>query len=429
MNKDWRIKQCQTLLAENKTQREICQILKMSPKLVTSIRNGTYTEDSRSRGRPRVFTKEMTQFADEMWSVNALISDASMADLINAKFGTNVSRASVQRRRRELRYEYRPPKVRQLLTEEQRKIRVEFCRYILENREQFPCILFSDESRFANGPDNQWRRIKRGTYNDTCFAEKEKFTSGVIMWGAISCGYRTELIECSNHVNANEYIDVMKKSCFIEKMNETFGRGNWCYMHDGAPCHSSATTTAFLVDKKVIVLPGWPPNSPDLNPIEIVWGIIKRRIHGQCGSAADFVAKLTEVWRSIDKIVIDSLVQSFFDRCELLLRLDGESLTPYLQAHRTGPATVVDYRRNWTEEDDRTLMRLHEEHGAKWKRIADIMGERPIFVKYRYKRMRQIIANSHHLSFRPLPRITELEFPLLLVPGKRCCPPHSPRLI
>ena len=110
MNKNWRIKQCQTLLAENKSQREIYKMLKMSPKLVTMIRRGTYTQDSRSRGRPRVFTKEMMQFADEMCSVNALISDASMADLINAKFGTSVSRASVQRRGRELRYEYRPPK-------------------------------------------------------------------------------------------------------------------------------------------------------------------------------------------------------------------------------------------------------------------------------------------------------------------------------
>ena len=57
----------------------------------------------------------------------------------------------MQTRRRELRFEYRPPKVRQHLTDEQKQVRTECCEFMLEKRESFSSIVFSDESRFCRG--------------------------------------------------------------------------------------------------------------------------------------------------------------------------------------------------------------------------------------------------------------------------------------
>ena len=49
---------------------------------------------------------------------------------------------------------------------------------------------------------------------------------------------------------------------------------------DLAPCHTSKKVTKFFADNDIRVLE-WPGNSPDLNPIENLWAIIKQRLRGK----------------------------------------------------------------------------------------------------------------------------------------------------
>lgn len=425
MKRGERINLCRTLISEQKSEREICHFLGMSSKTVTAVRSGLTSEDLRPVGRPRAVNQEMMRYMDDLWSINALISDDQMCTMINARFGTHLSRPTITRRRRELRYEYRPPKVIQNLSPEQRAIRVEFCRFVLERREEYRVIVFSDESRFARGPDNGWRRIKRGVYNETCFVEKEKFTQGVMVWGAIALGYRTNLMLCSGHVDSLEYRKVMQESNFIDDMNKLHGPGGWVYMQDGAPCHTASSTIEFFDSNRVLVLPGWPANSPDLNPIEMLWGIMKKKIRGNDLDLRAFADNLKELWHQIDQDVIDSLCSSFFKRCELVLQLDGRSATPYLRARKCPPPIAVDVRREWTDEDDQRIMAYVAEMGTKWTAIGNLMGERPNFVKYRYLRARQDAANQRSLSYNPLPPISEFQEP----PCHSSCDPECEELL
>ena len=52
---------------------------------------------------------------------------------------------------------------------------------------------------------------------------------------------------------------------------------NVTYMNDNARPHSAAITRQFVATNNVNVL-DWHANRPDLNPIELVWDELERRV-------------------------------------------------------------------------------------------------------------------------------------------------------
>ncbi len=85
------------------------------------------------------------------------------------------------------------------------------------------------------------------------------------------------------------------------------------FQHDNDPKHTSKTTTALLKKLRVKVM-DWPSMSPDLNPIEHLWGILKRKVEER---------KVMLSWRRSPVATCEALVNSIAKRVKAVLENNG----------------------------------------------------------------------------------------------------------
>ena len=76
-------------------------------------------------------------------------------------------------------------------------------------------------------------------------------------------------------MNSDRYQQVLEEKLFPWMAIH----GAKIFLQDGAPCHKSKKSMALQKSKeKYFTVMDWPANSPDLNPIENVWSIMKARL-------------------------------------------------------------------------------------------------------------------------------------------------------
>jgi hypothetical protein len=95
--------------------------------------------------------------------------------------------------------------------------------------------------------------------------------------GAIGHGLQSVCEFCSHGADAPEYQTIILWSHMVEQLDQKHRQFKWYFMRDGATAHKALMTSEFL-GQRCLALPGWPPDAPDLNPIEMIWGIVKARI-------------------------------------------------------------------------------------------------------------------------------------------------------
>ena len=121
-------------------------------------------------------------------------------------------------------------------------------------------------------------------------------------------------------MNANMYCDILKQS-MIPSLQKLGRRA--VFKHDNDPKHTSKTTTALLKKLRVKVM-AWPSMSPDLNPIEHLWGILKWKVEvSKVSKICQLRDVIMEEWKSIPVATCEALVNSMSRRVKAVQENNG----------------------------------------------------------------------------------------------------------
>lgn len=289
---------------------------------------------------------------------------------------------------------------------------------MLASQVDFTKLIFSDESRFCILNDGQFKWYRKGEFQDNIFQDKTKFTAGIMVFGMIGVDYKSKLVISTNSINDVQYRENIKQSGMCAELDAKYGKGQYLFVQDGAPAHNSFCTALHL--KKICsYLKVWPSNSPDLNPIEHLWGAMKRILKTmKINSKIELIQKVNEIWEAFPQSSINSLVLSFHGRLRMVIADNGQSISDKLRSgiHKA-PQIVLPYRndllgfndlvclndpdvddqpveftskRKFNDDEDILLLSLVDIHGRKWKLLSEFFVDRtPNSLKNRYNYIRK----------------------------------------
>jgi transposase len=248
----------------------------------------------KSTGRPRITSKR-----DDIMMRRSVIKNPTLSSL-EVKVINHVM-ASTRTIRRRLLQDFglkacRPAR-KPLLNERQRRKRLNFCKkYQHLSEEDWLDVLFSDESTFGQfgGFTHLVRRPPGERFNPRFTIPTVKHPPKIMVWGSFSGRGRGSLyfVPQGTTVTAAVYLNIIK-----EKLVRTMNLHRCStFQHDSAPAHAARVVQTWFKDNRIKVLE-WPGNSPDLNPIENLWMLLKRKVRNyRPNNMQDLIFYIKRVW-------------------------------------------------------------------------------------------------------------------------------------
>src|SRR5207248_9226866 len=106
------------------------------------------------------------------------------------------------------------------------------------------------------------------------------------------------------------------------------------FSEDSASAHRPYNTVEMLLfnTPAFISLTLWPPNSPDLNPVDYkIWGVLQDRVHQtRVSDVLELKERLIKVWSEFGQEMVDEAIDEWRKRLNACVRVKGQHFEHFL---------------------------------------------------------------------------------------------------
>lgn len=271
------------------------------------------------QGRQSKISDEDMKCITGLLSENQLLTSKQLSEELARRRNVKVSPKTIRNHLHRLKYKNSRPRNVPMLSGVAKEKRL---RFAAENvSTDWEKVFFSDETMIQLGANLTcaWHQSGSRPLNPT-----SRFPQKLMFWSAVSTWSKFELVEIEGTMTAERYVSLMREK-FVPWVRRQ-KRGKWIFQQDNAPSHTANRSKAFFVEEKIDCLV-WPPYSPDLNPIENLWGLLKIRVDARKPKTKDELRAIAnEEWCSISMDTVRNTIRSLPARLEKVIAAGGGNI-------------------------------------------------------------------------------------------------------
>ena len=278
-------------------------------------------EDRHRSGRPRSVTEDMYRFIDEAMAEDDELTARKLLSKMIDKFGPlDISERTVARARQELGWTYSTTRYCQAIRIANMEKRMVWSREMLERGELFENVIFTDESTIALERHRKKSYRKKGQPRKMKAVPKHPLK--VHVWGGISKRGSTDIVIFTGILTATRYAELLD-AALIPFIDTQYCRGHRLYQ-DNDPKHTSRYIQGYFEEKGIHWFKS-PAESPDLNPIEKVWGSMKTWLRNEWKptSLEHLKEGIKKYWAGLTPDVCSRYIQHLQKVLPEVLKCDG----------------------------------------------------------------------------------------------------------
>ncbi len=292
-------------------------------------------------GRKRLVSVRLYRRILRKHKSNRSLSSVQLMRSVNLE----VSQSTALRTMRDLKARFIKKKQRPMWKPYHIERREVFGRDHMTWERRWRAVVFTDEKKFnLDGPDgfkNYWH-VLGSQYEH--FSKRQGGGKSVMVWGGFAYGGKLPLRKCVGTMNAVKYQDLLGSLNLRDEAPIIAGE-QFIWQQDNAPCHSVSfsyiildvllkfyftlqahSTRNWLRERNIDVM-DWPSLSPDLNPIENYWAVLKSILYAngkQYSNNNELWAAVLASFRKIERGLAEKLIKSVDNRLAKLFEKKGK---------------------------------------------------------------------------------------------------------
>lgn len=318
------------LLEDGMKPSQIAKKFKISCSTVTRLlekyKNYKTLDHLKGNGRPKKMSSNIKNILEKENKINSMTSLRKMSKIIEEQTGVTLCPNTIRSYLNSKNIFAYKPLCKPLLRPSHVEARLACAKEWLF-MDELSCkkIIFSDESKFnlfgSDGKPFTWREPADKLKNSNVIKTLKYGGGSIMVWGCFSYHGVGKLVLIDGIMTGERYVDILSRS--LKQSAIQMGLNDFFFQQDNDPKHTSRIAKDYFEHENIKLL-RWPAQSPDLNPIENLWGIIKRKICGiRFKNKNECFEYVNAEWEKIEVSLCQKLSESFRKRTLEVLKNRG----------------------------------------------------------------------------------------------------------